>query len=155
MTGRPSAATRSTAALLKATFIPPKAAPKTSSTAPSASAEWVSGGSATLSDSRTAQTTVTGWLPKRRQSRPVSIIVITAPADTPSSASPSAPGDAPVCSLMAGILTTQPAKTKPSRAKKAVMAMRRVRRSARRSPGSLSWPGTALCVRVLFIRGTK
>lgn len=55
MTGRRSAVTRSTAALLKATLIPPYAAPKTGSTAPSAPAECVSGGSATLSDSRTPQ----------------------------------------------------------------------------------------------------
>jgi hypothetical protein len=63
MIGRPRTATRSTAALLKATLIPPYALPKTSSTVPRASAEWVSGGRAMLRQSRTAQATVTGWLP--------------------------------------------------------------------------------------------
>jgi hypothetical protein len=60
MTGRRSAATRSTAALLKATLMPPYAAPKTSRTAARAGAERVSGGRATLSESSTAHTTVTG-----------------------------------------------------------------------------------------------
>ena len=59
MTGRPSAATRSTAALLKATFSEPYAAPKNSSTAPRASAEWVSGGRATVRESSAAHQTVT------------------------------------------------------------------------------------------------
>jgi hypothetical protein len=63
MIGRRIATTRSTAALLKATLIPPYAAPNTSRTRPSARAEWVSGGRATLRESRTAQTTVTRWLP--------------------------------------------------------------------------------------------
>lgn len=125
MTGRRSAATRSTAALFMATLIPPYAAPNTSRTSPSATAECVSGGRATLSASRMPQTTVTGWLPKRRHNRPVSVMVITAPAETPSSASPRSLTEAPVCSLMAGMRTTQPAKTKPSRAKKAVRAPRR------------------------------
>ncbi|CAO0825474.1 hypothetical protein SMICM17S_05489 [Streptomyces microflavus] len=63
ITGRRSAATRSTAALFIATFIPPYAAPKTSRTRPSESAEWVCAGRAMLSGSRTPQTTVTAWLP--------------------------------------------------------------------------------------------
>lgn len=38
----------------------------------------------------------------------MSIIVITAPTDTPSSARPRALDDAPVCDLIAGMRTTQP-----------------------------------------------
>ncbi|CAM5570509.1 hypothetical protein SPURM210S_02145 [Streptomyces purpurascens] len=73
---------------------------------------------------------------------------MTAPAETPRRASPRALAEAFVCSLMAGMRTTQPAKTKPSRAKKTVIAMRsRVR--------ELPSPGTALCVRGLFICGTN
>lgn len=60
MMGRRRAATRSTAALFIATLMPPYAAPNTRSTSPSASAECVSGGSATLSGNRTPQATVTG-----------------------------------------------------------------------------------------------
>lgn len=63
ITGRRMAATRSTAALFIATLTPPYAAPKTSSTMPSASGECVSGGRAMLSDIRGPLTTVTGWLP--------------------------------------------------------------------------------------------
>lgn len=91
---------------------------------PSAAAEWVSGGSVTLRESRTAQTTVTGWLPYRLHRRPVHTIVTTAPAETPRRARPRVLGEAPVCSLIAGIRTTQPAKTKPSRAKNVVRATR-------------------------------
>ncbi len=76
----------------------------------------------------------------------MSVIVTTAPAETPSRARPSVPAEAPVWCLMAGMRTTQPAKMKPSSAKKTVTAIRsRVR----------SLPGTTLCDRVLFISGTK
>ena len=44
-------------------------------------------------------------LPNRRHSAPASSMVATAPADRPSSASPRAAEEAPVCSLMAGTRT--------------------------------------------------
>lgn len=75
-------------------------------------------------------------------------MVMTAPAETPRSASPRVLAEAPVCSLMAGMRTTQPAKMKPSRAKNAVRVIRRRVRS-------VGVPGTALCVRGLFICGTN
>ncbi len=71
---------------------------------------------------------------------------MTAPAETPSSARPSALAEAWVCCLMSGMRTTQPAKTNPSRAKKTVIAS-----LSRVSPA----PGTTVCDRVLFICGTK
>lgn len=153
ITGRRSAATRSTAALFIATLRPPYAAPNTSSTSPRARAEWVWGGSTTLSESSTAHSTVTGWLPNRRQSLPVNTIVTTAPADTPSRARPRSLGEAPVCSLTAGIRTTQPAKMKPSSAKKTVRAIRG-RDREERATGSVSRSPEA-AVLVLFRRGTK
>ncbi len=55
ITGRRSAATRSTAALFMATLIAPYAAPKTSSTRPRARAERVSGGRATPTQTSTAE----------------------------------------------------------------------------------------------------
>lgn len=63
ITGLRRVATRSTAALFIATFMPPYAAPNTSSTRPSESAEWVWAGRAMLRGSRTPQATVTAWLP--------------------------------------------------------------------------------------------
>ncbi|CAM5616159.1 hypothetical protein SALBM135S_09452 [Streptomyces alboniger] len=74
-------------------------------------------------------------------------MVIAAPAETPSSASPSVPADAPVCSLMAGMRTTHPAKMKPSSAKKTVSTIRRRRRSVT--------VGRDAAVPSLFSSGTK
>jgi hypothetical protein len=75
-------------------------------------------------------------------------MVTTAPAETPRRARPRVLAEVSVCSLIAGMRTTQPAKTKPSRAKKTVIA---VRSRVREAP----LPGTALCVRGLFICGTN
>ncbi len=141
-----------------ATLIPPYAAPKTSRTRPSAVADRVSGGSATLSARRAPQATVTRWLPNRWHRRPVTTIVATAPADTPSSASPNAPGEAPTWALMAGMRTTQPAKVKPSTAKKAVRAIRAAVQegaSAPRPSGEPWRPALRRAVRILFNVGTK
>lgn len=63
ITGRRRAATRSTAALFMATLMEPNAAPKTTRTRPSASAERVSGGSTTPADSSAAVPTVTACAP--------------------------------------------------------------------------------------------
>lgn len=78
----------------------------------------------------------------------MSIIVITAPAETPRSASPSVLAEAPVCSFTAGMRTTHPAKMKPSSAKKIVSAIRRRVRDAVRGLSSLT-------ARSLFSVGTK
>jgi hypothetical protein len=51
-------------------------------------------------------------------------MVAMAPPDSPSSASPSAAGDACVAALTAGIRTAQVANTNPSTAKNAVAAAR-------------------------------
>ncbi|GAA1888750.1 hypothetical protein GCM10009753_16730 [Streptantibioticus ferralitis] len=78
-------------------------------------------------------------------------IVATAPADTPSSARPNAPEEAPTWALMAGMRTTHPAKTNPSTAKKAVSAMR----SAVNGVVDGLWSVPVRAVRILFSVGTK
>ncbi|GAA1258526.1 hypothetical protein GCM10009665_55890 [Kitasatospora nipponensis] len=67
---------------------------------------------------------MTGRLPYRTQSRPITGMVATAPAETQSSARPSAECEACTWARMSGIRTTQAAKRKPSTAKKAVRAIR-------------------------------
>jgi hypothetical protein len=70
-------------------------------------AEWASGGSSTVTESRAHEATVVGRLPNRRLRAPASSMVATAPADKPSSASPRAAADASTCSLTAGTRTAQ------------------------------------------------
>ena len=74
---------------------------------PSVVADRASGGSSTVTESRAHEITVSRPLPNRRHSAPAITIVATAPAERPSSASPSAADEAPVCSLMAGTRTAQ------------------------------------------------
>jgi hypothetical protein len=71
-------------------LIAPNVVPKTSTTPPSAHADPAWGGSDRLNASSAPAATVTGALPNRWQSRPVSTIVTTAPAEMPSRARPSA-----------------------------------------------------------------
>ncbi len=105
-----------------------------------------------LTDSMTAVATVTRSLPNARQSRPVIIMVATAPADTPSSARPNCPADAPTWALIAGMRTTHPANRKPSTAKNTVTATR-----SRRRAGSVVgvWWDRDSTVPILFSVGTK
>src|ERR1019366_23493 len=124
MIGRPRRPVISTAVLFIATFRPPKPAPKTTSTAPSAATVVTRAGSMIASDISVAEITVIGALPNREHSCPAIIIVTTAPAEMPSSARPRLPADAPTCALTAGTRTTQLAKRKPSSAKKAVTSHR-------------------------------
>ncbi len=153
ITGRRSVLMRSTAALFIATLSEPYAAPKTSRTSPSAVAEWVSGGSTMLSAMAAAEAVVTAALPNRRHNRPVITMKATAPADTPSRASPSAPAPAPVCALIAGMRTTHPAKRKPSMAKNAVRAIRRRTRCGPVGAGTRR--SLVRAIRILFSVGTK
>jgi hypothetical protein len=124
MTGRPSAATCSVATLFIATFMQPYVAPKTSRASPSCVADFASDGSSKVTDNSPHDATVSRRLPNRRQSMPATSMVVTAPTDMPSSASPSALADAPVCCLTAGTRTAQFAKMNPMTQKKAVNATR-------------------------------
>ena len=113
--------------------------PNTTSASPSPSAERASAGSSSARDSQAQATVATRALPSRRHSAPVSVIVAMAPADAPSSAMPSIPGEAPTAAFTAGMRTAQLAKMKPSTAKKTVMAARTgvVPLRAARGSGSL------------------
>ena len=93
--------------LFIATLRPPYAAPNTASARPSVTAEWASAGRTRVTESRPQQITASGLLPNLRHSAPAISIVATAPADRPSSASPRAADEAPVCCLMAGTRTAQ------------------------------------------------
>ena len=110
--------------------------PKTRSASPSTTADRASAGSSRASDTHTPQTATRRALPNRRQSVPISAIVMMAPADTPSSAIPRAAGDAPTAAFTAGMRTAQLAKTKPSMAKTVVMAARTRLVSLRAGTGS-------------------
>ena len=81
-------------------------------------------GNSRASDSQPAPMTTRRALPNRRHSAPVIAIVAIAPADTPSSAIPSVAGEAPTAAFTAGMRTAQVANTKPSIAKKVVIATR-------------------------------
>ena len=72
-------------------------------------AECASGGSSSAADSKAPDATVIWRLPNLRHSAPEMSIVASAPADMPSSARPSAAGDAPVCCFTAGTRTAQDA----------------------------------------------
>ncbi len=110
--------------------------PNTTRASPSSVAERASAGSSSASDSQAQPITTTRALPNRRHSAPVVVMVAMAPADAPSSAMPSAAGDAPTASLTAGMRTAQLAKMKPSTAKNKVMAARARARSLRGATGS-------------------
>ena len=110
--------------LFMATLRQPYAAPKTSSARPSVAADRASAGSTRVTESTALEITAIRWLPNRRHSAPAISIVATAPADRPSSASPSAADEAPVCSLIAGTRTAQLAKMKPCAANTAHRAVR-------------------------------
>jgi hypothetical protein len=71
--------------------------------------------------------------PNRRHSAPAISMVATAPADMPSSASPRAADEAPVCSLTAGTRTAQLAKMNPCAANTAHNATLAARRRAEAS----------------------
>ena len=124
ITGRRSAATTSTATVFAATLTHPYPMPNTTSPSPSATADLASAGSSSASDSHPAPQISTRTAPNRRQSTPDSAIVAIAPPDTPSSATPSSAGDAPVAAFTAGMRTAQVAKMNPSKAKNAVAAAR-------------------------------
>src|SRR5215831_15361318 len=149
MIGRPTVAMTSTATLFIATFSPPYPMPKTNNVAASIGTERASAGNITASDSVIAITTDIRSAPKMRHSRPVTLIVSTAPADTPSRASPRLPAEAPTCALMSGTRTIQFANTKPSNTKNAVMSTRA------RSPArplrwmSRMWWSSLRCLRIL------
>ena len=87
-------------------------------------AERARAGSTRVTDNSAQEPTVTRSLPSRRHSVPATSIVATAPADRPSSASPRAAGEAPVCSLIAGTRTAQLAKMNPWAANTAHSATR-------------------------------
>ena len=76
-------------------------------------AEWASGGSSSVTDSRAQEATASRAAPNLRPAAPASIMVATAPADRPSRASPSAAEEALACCLMAGTRTAQLAKINP------------------------------------------
>lgn len=86
-------------------------------------------------------------------------MVATAPAETQSSASPSALWEALTWLRMSGMRTTQAAKRKPSTAKKAVSASRAVPQGVSDAPGVLrDWEdGRSIrsWARILFRSGTK
>ena len=110
--------------LFMATLRQPYAAPKTSSARPSVAADRASAGSTRLTESTALEISAIRWLPNRRHNAPAISIVATAPADSPSSASPSTADEAPVCSLIAGTRTAQLAKMNPWAANTAHSATR-------------------------------
>ncbi len=136
------------------TFAAPYPAPKSSRTPPSAGTEWACAGSGTARLRTASEATVTRREPYRTQSRPITAMVATAPAEMQSRASPRALCEALTCARTSGMRTTQAANRKPSTAKNAVRAIRAGVQAAGRA-GPIGWLVVSGRARVLFIRGTK
>jgi hypothetical protein len=115
-------------------------------------ADLASAGSTRVIESSAHEPAATRWLPSRRHSAPAISIVATAPTDRPSSATPRAAAEAPVCSLTAGTRTAQLAKMNPWAANTAHSATRAANNrawssGARRAANPRRW--------TLFTSGTK